>query len=173
MANWPAPSAPVYVSADALDWALKHVESFGDTIYLPRAFEYEASQEMRTRIGGSVIAAARKPSTGNYERMCLLSLFTHGEEFDNQERFEGLYRTFPDAETQRELILALGRAHKHHRFQARKRNIGDLGHWLRRAFIAGASCLPADVRRPFYRSLREGADILEGAVIKWAAAHPF
>jgi hypothetical protein len=42
MANWLAPESPVYASAKALDWALKHVESFGDTVYLPRSFEYEA-----------------------------------------------------------------------------------------------------------------------------------
>jgi hypothetical protein len=36
------PNSPVHVSADALDWALKHLRRFGDTIFLPRAFEYEA-----------------------------------------------------------------------------------------------------------------------------------
>jgi len=133
----------------------------------------QSSQEVRTRIGEEVIAAVRRPSIGNYERMCLLSLFTHGEEFDNQESFERLYKIFLDAESQRELILALGRAHKQHWFQARKRSLGDFGPWSRRAFIAAASCLPADTRGPFYRSLRDGLDVLEGAVIKWASANPF
>jgi hypothetical protein len=133
----------------------------------------ESSQEVRTLIGEKVIAAARMPSTGNYERMCLLTLFTHGQEFGNQEILEHLYKTFSDPATQRELILALGRAHKEHWFQARKRNLGDLGPWARRAFVAAASCLPMDARGPFYRSLRDGADILEGSVIKWASANPF
>src|SRR4051812_17833637 len=42
MAKWNAPLTPVNASAAALDWALKHVEEFGDTVFLPRAFEYEA-----------------------------------------------------------------------------------------------------------------------------------
>ena len=42
MAKWNAPTTPVNVSTAALDWALKHVEEFGDTVFLPRAFEYEA-----------------------------------------------------------------------------------------------------------------------------------
>jgi hypothetical protein len=131
------------------------------------------SQTVRNRIGAKVIAAARKPSTGIYERMCLLSLFTRGEEFDNQDRFEKLYVEFEDTPSRRELMLTLGRAHKTHWFHARKRNLGELEPWSRRAFIAGASCLPEDARRPFYRSLREGTDVLERAVIKWASDRPF
>jgi hypothetical protein len=42
MAKWNPPAAPVNASPAALDWALKHVEEFGDTVFLPRAFEYEA-----------------------------------------------------------------------------------------------------------------------------------
>lgn len=33
---------PVNALPTALDWALKHVEEFGDTVFLPRAFEYQA-----------------------------------------------------------------------------------------------------------------------------------
>lgn len=131
------------------------------------------SQATRNRIGAKVIAAARKPTTGSYERMCLLSLFTHGEEFDNQNRFEKLFSEFSDAPTRRELMLALARARKTHWFHARKRNVGELDPWSRRAFIAGASCLPEDARGPFYRSLRQGADVLERAIIKWALDNPF
>lgn len=131
------------------------------------------SQTTRTRIGAKVIAAARKPTTSIYVRMCLLSLFTHSEEFDNQNRFEKLFAEFQDSPTRRELMLALARAHKSHWFHARKRNLGELEPWSRRAFIAGASCLAGDARGPFYRSLREGADVLERAVIKWASDNPF
>lgn len=42
MANWNPPATPVHASTPALDWALLHVEKFGDTVFLPRAFEYEA-----------------------------------------------------------------------------------------------------------------------------------
>lgn len=127
----------------------------------------------RKKVGETVIAATRRATTGSYERACLLSLFTQGQEFDNEERFEKLYNDFPDPSTRREVILALGRAHKQYWFSARKRQLGELDPWTRRAFIAAASCLSSDERGPFYRSLREGTDILEGAVIKWAADNPF
>ncbi|MDQ6677101.1 MAG: reverse transcriptase, partial [Acidobacteriota bacterium] len=42
MAKWDPPLTPLNASPAALDWALKHVEEFGDTVFLPRAFEYEA-----------------------------------------------------------------------------------------------------------------------------------
>jgi hypothetical protein len=37
-----APPLPVNLNPADLDWALKHVSRFGDTIFLPKAFEYEA-----------------------------------------------------------------------------------------------------------------------------------
>lgn len=62
---------------------------------------------------------------------------------------------------------------KKHWFQARRQGISELDPWSRRAFIAGYSCVTKDVRIPFYRSLRGGADILEKSVIDWAGANPF
>jgi hypothetical protein len=38
----PEPSAPLYVSEASLSWALEHAEQFGDTVFLPASFEYEA-----------------------------------------------------------------------------------------------------------------------------------
>jgi hypothetical protein len=129
---------------------------------------------LRKRIGAKVIAAARRATTGSYERGCLLSLFTKGREFDNEERFEVLCEELrEDAAAQRELMLALGRAHKEHWFQTRRRQLAELQPWSRRAFIAGFSCVSKDAREPFYRSLRSGVDILEKAVIKWASDYPF
>jgi hypothetical protein len=125
------------------------------------------------RIGKKVIAASKKPNLGSYERMCLLSLFTGGREFDNEDRFERLYEEFHDSATRRELVLALGRSHADHWFMARRRDYQSLDPWLRRAFIAAFSCVSEDARGPFYRSLRDGGDVLESAVIKWASANPF
>jgi len=36
------PPNPVFADPDALDWALNHIEEFGDTVFVPRCFEYEA-----------------------------------------------------------------------------------------------------------------------------------
>src|SRR5262249_27408627 len=38
----PEPPKPVYLEEAALDWALLHAEQFGDTVFLPSTFEFEA-----------------------------------------------------------------------------------------------------------------------------------
>ena len=130
-------------------------------------------QTRRHDIGKRVIAALDKPSTGSYERFCLLSLFTKGTEHDQEHHFEALLARYPDPATKRELILAMGRAGHGHWFQTNRRDLGNFDPWTRRAFLAGFSCVTPDAREPFYRSLRGGADILESAVIQWAQKHPF
>jgi len=42
MVRWPEPQSEVKLSHGSLDWALSHVKQFGDTIFFPRAFEYDA-----------------------------------------------------------------------------------------------------------------------------------
>jgi hypothetical protein len=130
-------------------------------------------QRSRHRIGRIVLRAARRSTTGTYERMCLLSLFTKGSEFDNENAFERLYESASEPAVRRELILALGRAHKAYWFQARRRFIDQFDPWTRRAFIAAYSCTPQEQRGPFYRSLRQTSDVLEKCVLAWATAHPF
>jgi hypothetical protein len=44
--------------------------------------------------------------------------------------------------------------------------------WERRAFLAGAACLPADEQRHWYASVRPQLDDLERAVVDWARAVP-
>src|SRR5215469_16750269 len=139
----------------------------------PKVLSRSLSATAQRNIGRKVIAAARKPTTGSYERMCLLSLFTKSDEFDNEERFSRLHDEFRDAPTQRELVLALGRAAAEHWFITRRRDYHALEPWTRRAFLAAFSCVNHDARGPFYRSLRNGADILERSIISWASNHPF
>jgi hypothetical protein len=131
------------------------------------------NERSRHRIGRIALTAARRPTTGTYERMCLLSLFTKGPEFDNENAFERLYENASDPAVRRELILALGHADKGYWFQARRRLIDQFDPWARRAFVAAYSCTPAEQRGPFYRSLRQTGDVLEKCVTTWAAANPF
>ena len=72
----------------------------------------DSSEKAARRIGKSVLSAARRGPTGSYERMCLLSLFTKGREFDNDQQFEAMYEASTDQGSRRELLLALGRARK-------------------------------------------------------------
>jgi len=161
---------------DAVDMVLEHLDKLFTAIdslmkYLEALRDLD--QPRRQRIGSVVLAAARRDTTSTYERMCLLNLFTKGPEFDNENEFELLYEQAIDPEVRRELILSLGRAKKDYWFQARRRLIDELGPWSRRAFIAAYSCAPQEQRGPFYRSLREGRDVLEKCVLKWAAENPF
>ena len=162
--------------SEAADSVLKNMHRLQpaiDTLVEYLSSLREEGQTLRFRVGKKVIATAKKPTNGMYERMCLLSLFTGGREFDNEDRFERLYEDFPDSTTRRELVLALGRSHADHWFMARRRDYQNSDPWLRRAFIAAFSCVSEDARGPFYRSLRDGGDVLESAVIKWASANPF
>jgi hypothetical protein len=133
----------------------------------------DSDERVRRRIGRKVLAASKKPANGSYERLCLLSLFTVGNEFNHADQFEPLYSRFLDAVTRRELILAMGRAGKEHWFRANRLDYQSLEPWSRRAFLAAFSCVDPDAAIHFYRSLRNGANVLEKAVISWAQAFPF
>jgi hypothetical protein len=146
----------------AIDVVVEYLSSLRDT-----------DEATRLRIGRKVLAAVKRPANGIYERMCLLSLFTEGPEFNHIDKFEPLYQSFGDAPTRRELILALGRAGSAHWFRANRLDYQALEPWSRRAFIAAFSCVNEDASSPFYRSLRNGADVLEKAVIKWVQDSPF
>ena len=162
--------------ADVVDDLLANLDSLGSVMdsvvkYLTALRELPKGE--RDNIGESIIAALASPSTGIYERICLLSLFTHAREYDQEGAFEALFDHYTDPPTRRELILSLGRAQKEYWFRANRRDWGQLDPWSKRAFLAAFSCVPSDARSPFYRSLRGGTDVLETAVIRWAETQPF
>ena len=161
---------------DVVDDLLVHLDSLGhvmDSVVRYLAALRDLPEGQRHGIGQRVISALDLPSTGAYERFCLLSLFTGGTEYDQENQFESLFLRFPDGPSQRELILALGRAGKRHWFMTNRRDLSLLNAWSRRAFLAAFSCVPPDARLPFYRSLRDGADVLETAIMKWVETNPF
>lgn len=162
--------------SEAVDKLLDNLEKLGHVIdsvvrYLNQLRGMGEAE--RHQIGKRVLTASKSESTNIYQRMCLLSLFTDSREFDNEDMFMQLYQQFNDISTKRELILAMGRAGKEHWFMRHRRDYAAFDPWTRRAFIAAFSCVSADAREPFYRSLRGGNDVLEKAVIKWASANPF
>lgn len=124
-------------------------------------------------IGRRVLDVVCGGSVGEYEKLCLLSLFTWSTEYDNEGRFEPLLSQETGAVLKRELILALGRAQKEHWFQAMRRDLGSLDSWSKRAFLAAYSCVSPDARIHYYRSLRGGADVLEASIIDWVQTKPF
>src|SRR5258708_34476377 len=73
MAKWSRPTSPVNASADALEWALKHVESFGDTIFLPRAFEYQAIRHNWSEVKDWLVAQDLRDWSSRPQRRFLAS----------------------------------------------------------------------------------------------------
>jgi hypothetical protein len=129
------------------------------------------SEQRRKRIGKQILQAVRKKGTSAYQTTCLLSVFAEGIGFDNAKEFEWLYEQVPE-DAKRKLILALARTGKARWFYARRRDASALGPWLRRAFLAGASCMKEDAKRAFFKTEERTGDILEQAVLLWVKAHP-
>jgi hypothetical protein len=133
------------------------------------------SEEQRVSIGKRVIKLLDDSiiSELDYHRMWALDLFTHNTEWDSEDRFLELYSRSPDQPSKRKLILAMGRASHHYWFQSQWRRLFEQSPWPRRALLAGASCMPPDSRKHWYRSVESRLDPLEKAVLRWARQNPF
>lgn len=164
---------------DALvDEALKRLDSLYPAF--PSIIEYlrnlrGLSSARAKEIGAKVLDLLENSliSELDYHRMWALDLFTHSTEWDNEDKFFKLLGEARDQLSRRKLILAMGRAHQRHWFQSQWRNLFDEPHWPRRALLAAASCMPADERNHWYRSVAPRLDPLEKAVTHWAKNHPF
>ncbi len=71
-----------------------------------------------------------------------------------------------------DVFAQLARTGKARWFYARRRDASALGPWLRRAFLAGASCMKEDAKRAFFKTEERTGDVLEQAVLSWVKAHP-
>ncbi|MBJ6361638.1 RNA-directed DNA polymerase [Paenibacillus sp. GCM10012307] len=128
----------------------------------------------KNRIGAELLNLCTDSIVGHleYNRIWILSTFTYNNEWNNNERFTRLFTELTDQYCQRELILAIGRAGLDHWFRSRRRNVSELTPWIKRAFLAGASCLPGDQAQHWYRSIPR-LDILDKAITKWAIENRF
>lgn len=108
-----------------------------------------------------------------YHRLWVFNTFTRNCDWDNEGRFVNLFNNWNDEFSQRELILAMGRAHLQPWFKNRKRTFTNFSPWTKRAFLAAASCLPGDEAVHWYRSISGGLDKLESSITKWAKANRF
>ena len=109
----------------------------------------------------------------DYHKLWCLHPFAESQAWDQQEHLVRLYNEARDDTSKRELILAMGRAGLQHWFQMHWRNLMDFPHWSRRAFLAGASCMPPDARRHWYDSVLPQLDWIERAIVRWARQNPF
>ena len=107
-----------------------------------------------------------------YHKLWSLDLFSQSSKWGQGERFFNFYSQATDDASRRKLILAMGQTRQRSWFQSQWRNLINFSAWPRRAVLAGASCMPPDARKHWYRSIEPQLDLLEGAVVKWARQNP-
>ena len=97
----------------------------------------------RQDIGKRVLSLIDNSSVSqlNFHRAWLFSLFSEGTEWGNSEKLVSLYSDSQDSFSKRKLTLALAKSGQDYWFRTRKDEFSELGGWLGRAFLAGASCL--------------------------------
>lgn len=162
--------------SECVDDILGHIEKvftvFPDVIqYFGRLRSIENGE--RVAIGERILSLTNESSVSQLEfhKCWLFSLFSESTEWGNSEKLASLYSDVQDNFSKRKLALALGKSGQDYWFRARKDDIFEFGGWLRRAFLAGASCLPGDERKHWYGFLNPRLDILEKSVVSWAKAN--
>ena len=147
---------------------------FPDIIRYIEQLEFP-DDESRTGVGEKLLDVYRDSivSELEYHKLWCLNLFSTSQKWSRNKYFFKLYSEAIDSPSQRKLILAMGRAEERHWFQKQRRNLMNFSPWPRRAVLAGASCMPTDARKHWYKSINPQLDMLEHAVIKWAQKHPF
>jgi hypothetical protein len=143
------------------------VKYFINLRYLYRKPKADLAERLLSLLDDSIVGELP------FFRMWTFSLFSRSREWDNEGRFLQLLNSSNDQFSRRELMLAMGRAHHRHWFQSQWRHLFDEASWPRRALLAAASCLPADARNHWYRSVSPRLDILEKAVVSWGKKNPF
>jgi len=121
-------------------------------------------------LGARILELLRGTAVSRLEfhRMWFLALFSSSNDWGNKDKLTGLFNNLGDAFSQRKIVLALGYCLEDHWFRMRKRSVFNFAPWLRRAFLAAASCLPGDEKRHWYQSLETRLDPLERAISVWA-----
>ena len=163
-------------SPDSVDCLLQNINKlypvFKEVMMYFQTIEIET--ETKHRIGARLLDICTDSVVGHleYNKIWILHTFTKNSEWNNDDRFTRLYTELGDQYSQRELILAIGRAGQDYWFRARRRNVSELTPWVKRAFLAASSCLPGDQAQHWHRSLPR-LDILERVVTKWAIANRF
>ncbi|WP_340394314.1 RNA-directed DNA polymerase [Paenibacillus sp. FSL E2-0177] len=161
---------------DSVDCLIENIEKlypvFKEVMMYFQTIDIET--ETKHRIGSTMIDLCQDSVVGHleYNRILMLNIFTDDNEWNNEDKFSRLYTELSDQYSQRELILAMGRAGYDYWFRSRRRNVSDFTPWVKRAFLAASSSLPGDQAVHWYRSLPR-LDSLEKVITKWALANPF
>lgn len=165
-------------SEDCIDLVLDQIDAlypvFRDVIEYLQALR-SLKQSRKQEIGSKLLDLLSQSLVGHleYHRLWIFDTFTRDREWDNEGRFTSLYNSNHDDFSRRKLILAMGRTRQQTWFKTHKRDINETTPWVKRAFLAAASCMPGDEPKHWYRSIRSNLDPLERAIVKWATDHPF
>ena len=143
------------------------VKFFGRLRSLDESERHDVGRRLLEDIDQSAISGSA------FHRMWLFSLFSEGTEWGNSEKLISLYSGHDDAFSRRKLTLALAKSRQGFWFRSRKDDVFEFGGWMKRAFLAGASCLPVDERRHWYDFLDPRLDELEKSVVAWSRSKPF
>lgn len=140
-----------------------------------RALSPNLAANKKAAHGKEILSLIEEAIIGHlpYHQTWLLNLFADDPEWNSKDEFANLYANSKHDFPKRKLILALGRSHQDFWFRTRKSDVLSMEPWQRRAFLAGASCMPADERKHWYFSLRSRLDLLEATVVQWARKNPF
>lgn len=168
------------LSSDAgVDLVFENFEKFVPVIR--QAIEYllklnTLSPSQKKALGEQVLEIYQDPESTapllEYSRMYLLRPFAVAKDWNSEDEYVRLFNDAVDEFSRRELLLAMGRSKKDFWFRSRKQSLGEMAPWLRRAFIYGASCLPADEYKHWIRGIDGQLDPLERAVAAWARKFP-
>lgn len=106
-----------------------------------------------------------------YFRAWILSVFADSAEWNHSPKLLAIYERYPESFTRSAAVLALGVADVDHWFRTERERLPLMDPWERRAFLAGAACLPKDERKHWYASVKPQLLPLELAVVEWAKAN--
>ena len=106
-----------------------------------------------------------------YFRTWILWVFADSAEWNHSPKLLEIYDSYPESFTRSAAVLALGVARIDHWFRTERERLPLMDPWERRAFLAGAACLPKDERKHWYASVKPQLSPLEVAVVEWAKAN--
>lgn len=135
---------------------------------------HDVPPDLRLRVGEILMGKVETSFVGHlpFHRSWLLRIFAEAGDWGQQDKFVRVYNSHPDSHTRRKAVLSMAQAGQFYWFRAGRETALDLEPWERRAFLYGASCLPDDERKFWYKSLRGRLDKVEEAVVKWAWDNP-
>ena len=130
----------------------------------------ELTADEQRDLGGKLLASLDGEVMAHLEffRAWLLSFFAQTSDWNHKEKILEIRRKHSDSFTKSYSTLALGVAGVDHWFRRQRGDLSLMDPWEKRAFLAGARCLPVDERNHWYASVKPSLDTLELAVMKWA-----